>query len=112
MPAAAACQQRGRGVREQRVGSATVVGMAVAAATTRDPSVAAEGCVLMTPGGQGPCAGVGQGPCAPKVERHVLPIASGPVKVGGEARSEWAGGGGGRVYGSGSNFIVWGQAGG
>ena len=54
--------------------------MAVAAAATRDPSVAAEGHVLMTPGGQGPPAGVGQGRCTPEVERHVPPIASGPVE--------------------------------
>jgi hypothetical protein len=60
--------------------------MAVAAAATRNPSKAAEGRVLMTPGGQGLCAGVGQGPRAPKVERHVPPIASDPVDVGGEAR--------------------------
>ena len=52
----------------------------------RDPSVAAEGRVLMTPGGRAPRAGVGQGPHAPKVERRVPPIASGPVEVGGEAR--------------------------
>ncbi len=75
-----------RGVGEQRVGSATAAGMAVAAAATRDPSVAAEGRVLMTPGGQGPHAGVGQGLRAPEVEHHVPPIASGPVDVGGEAR--------------------------
>ena len=52
----------------------------------RGLSLAAEGCVLMTPGGQGPHAGVGQGPHTPKVERRVPPIASGPVEVGGEAR--------------------------
>jgi hypothetical protein len=57
----------------------------VAAAVTRNPSVAAEGRVLMTPGGQGLRARVGQGPHAPEVERHVPPIASGPVDVGGEA---------------------------
>ena len=50
-----------------------------------DPSVAAEGHVLMTPGGRGLFSGVGQGPCAPKVERHVPPIASVQVKVRGEA---------------------------
>ncbi len=49
----------------------------------RDPSVAAEGLVLMTPG---PRAGVGQGPHAHEVKRRVRPIASGPVEVGGEAR--------------------------
>jgi hypothetical protein len=54
--------------------------MAVAAAATRDPSVEAEGRVLMTPGGRGPRAGVGQGPGAPKVERHVPPIASSQVE--------------------------------
>ena len=84
--AAAACWQRRGGVGEQRVGSAMAVGMAVAATATRIMSVAAEGHVLMTPGGQGPRAGVGQGPHAPKVERRVLPIVSGPVEVGGEAR--------------------------
>ena len=52
----------------------------------RDPSVAAEGQVLITPGGRGPCAGVGQGPRAPEVERRVPTIASGPVEVGGEAQ--------------------------
>ena len=52
----------------------------------RNPSVAAEGRVLMTPGGRAPRAGVGQGPHAPKVERRVPPIASGPVEVGGKAR--------------------------
>ncbi len=57
----------------------------MAAAVTRNPSVAAEGRVLMTPGGQGLRARVGQGPHAPEVERHVPPIASGPVDVGGEA---------------------------
>ena len=51
----------------------------------RDPSVAAEDHVLMIPGGQDPHARVGQGPHAPKVERRVPPIASGPVEVGGEA---------------------------
>ena len=60
--------------------------MALAAAATRDPSVEAEGHVLMTPGGQGPRAGVGQGPRAPEVECHVPPIASGPVKVRGGAQ--------------------------
>ena len=59
--------------------------MAVAAVATCNPSVAAEGCVLMTPGGQGPRARVGQGPCAPEVECRVPQIASGLVKVGGEA---------------------------
>ena len=49
-------------------------------------SVAAEGHVLMTPGGQGPRARVGQGPRTPKVEPRVLPIASGQVKVGGGAQ--------------------------
>ncbi len=76
--AAAACRQRGGGVGEQRVGSATVAGIAVAAAATRDPSMAAEGHVLMTPGGRGPRAGVGQGPRAPKVERNMPPIAAEP----------------------------------
>ena len=65
--------------------SVSSASMAVAAAATCNPSVAAEGCVLMTPGGQGPRARVGQGPCAPEVERHVPQIASGLVKVGGEA---------------------------
>jgi hypothetical protein len=51
-----------------------------------NPSVAAEGRVLMTPGGQGPRAGLGQGPHAPKVERRVPLIASGPVEVRGEAQ--------------------------
>ncbi len=51
-----------------------------------DPSVAAEGRVLMTPGGRGPYAWVGQGPHAPEVERRVPPIASSPVEVGGEAQ--------------------------
>jgi hypothetical protein len=84
--AAAARRQRGSGVGEQRDGSATAAGMAMAATATRNPSVTAEGLVLMTPGGQGTRARVGQGPCAPEVERHVPPIASGPVDVGGEAR--------------------------
>ena len=84
--AAASCLQRGGGVGEQRVGSATAAGMAVAAAVTCDPSVATEGHVLMTPGGQGSRAGVGQGQRAPKVEHHVPPIASGLVDVGGEAQ--------------------------
>jgi hypothetical protein len=53
---------------------------------TRDPSVSAEGHVLMTPGGQGLRAGVGQGPHAPEVERPVPPIVSGPVEVGGETQ--------------------------
>ncbi len=52
----------------------------------QNPSVAAEGRVLMTPGGQGQCAGVGQGPRAPKVERRIPPIASGLAEVGGEAQ--------------------------
>jgi hypothetical protein len=78
--AAAARQQRGGDVGEQRVGSATAVGMTMAAAATCDLSVAAEGRVLMTPGGRGPRAGVGQGPCAPEVECHVPPIVSGPVE--------------------------------
>ncbi len=82
----AARRQRSGGVGEQRAGSVTAAGMAVAAAATCDPSVAAEDRVLMTPGGQGPRAGVGQGPHAPEVERRVPPIASGPVEVGGEAR--------------------------
>ncbi len=76
----AARRQRGGGVSERRVGSATAAGMAVAAAATCDPSVAAVVCVLMTPGRRGPCAGVGQGPRAPKVECHVPLIASGPVE--------------------------------
>ena len=84
--AAAAHGQRSGGIGKQRVGSVMVVGMAVAAATTCDPSVAAEGHVLMTPGGRGPHAGVGQGPRTPEVERHVPLIATGPVDVGGEAR--------------------------
>jgi hypothetical protein len=61
----------------------------VAATTTRDPSVAAEGRVLMTPHGQGPRAGVGQGTGAPKVECCVPLIASGLVEAGGEA--QWSG---------------------
>ena len=55
----------------------------MAAAVTRNPSVAAEGFVLMTPSGQGPRARVGQGLCAPEVQRHVPMIVSGPVEVGG-----------------------------
>ena len=70
--AAAARRQRGDGVGEQGVGSVVAAGMAVAAAATRDLSVAAEGCVPMTPGGQGPRTGVGQGPCATEVKRHRL----------------------------------------
>jgi hypothetical protein len=54
--------------------------MTVEAAATRDPSVAAVGHVLMTPGRRGPRAGVGHGPHAPEVECRVPPIASGPVE--------------------------------
>ena len=78
--ATAACRQRGGSVGEQRVGSTTAAGMAMTAATTCDPSVAAEVRVLMTPGRQGPRAGVGQGPHAPKVEHHVPTVASGPIE--------------------------------
>ncbi len=78
--AVAACRQRGGGVGEQRLGSATAAGMAVAAAATHNPSVASEGHVLMTPGRQGLRAGVGQGPHTPKVEHHVPPIPSGLVE--------------------------------
>ena len=51
----------------------------------RDPSVTADGHVLMTLRGQGPYARVGQGPRVSEVERHVPPIASCLVEVGGEA---------------------------
>ncbi len=51
----------------------------------RDPSMAAEDHVLITPGRQGPCARVEQGPRTPKVERCVSLIASSPVEVGGES---------------------------
>ena len=51
----------------------------------RNPSAAAEDHVLMTPSQQGPRTRVGQGPRAPKVERRLTPIVSGPVEVGVEA---------------------------
>ncbi len=54
--------------------------MAMAAAAAWNLSVTAEGCVVMTPGGRGPRARVGQGPRVPEVERHVPPIVSGPVE--------------------------------
>ncbi len=51
----------------------------------RDLSVAEDDHILMTPGGQGLRAGVGQCPHAPKVEPRVLSFPSVPVEVGGEA---------------------------